>query len=146
MPREYQVKRNNPYHLEHNLYMQVSYLVKRYHDLIVRYNNALYGGAPPADGMPRGSTTGDPTARKAAVMIELGSQIEAIDDTISEMRGKYCDTCTGEIFDAYGAVMDYGVFCYYRSEPDKDEAPSYRTWNRYRSEFAYKVAKRLNYL
>lgn len=145
MPRNYQLKRNNPYRMDHNLYMQITYMIKRYRDLILQYNGVLHGSTPPADGMPRGNETGDPTAKKAALMIELSCQITAIDDTIAELRGKYCRTCTGEIFDPYEAFLDYGVFCYYRSKPDKDEAPSYKTWKRYRAEFVYKVAKNLNY-
>lgn len=142
---DYQVRRNNPYRLEKNLYKQVTYLVKRYHNLISRCNNIIHSSPPPPDGMPKGNMTGDSTANKAARIEELQREITAIDDTIMEMRGKYSDTCTGEPFDAYESFDDYGVFCYYRSRPDKDEAPSYRTWLRYRSEFAYKVAKKLNY-
>ena len=145
MPMDYQIKRKNPYRLEHNLYKQVTYLIKRYHDLINQCNDILHNSPPPPDGMPKGNETGDPTAAKVALRLELQRQIAAIDDTISVLRCKYSDTCTGEPFDAYESFVDYGVFCYYRSRPDRDEAPSYRTWMRYKSEFVYGVSKKLHY-
>ena len=147
MPRNHQPKRNNPYWMEHNLRMQVLYLIKRYQDLIDQRNNAMYGSPAPPDGMPKGSgITGDPTQCKALVLAALSSQIEAIDQTIVELRGIYDSTCGSGLFDPYKAFKSYENFCYYRSDPNKDIAPSKITWKRYRSEFIYKVAKKLNYL
>lgn len=66
-----------------------------------------------------------------------------VNEVIAELKEKYSDTFTGEEFDAYNAFMDYSVFCYYRSRPSKDEAPSERTWRYYRSEVVYMLAKKL---
>ena len=146
MPREYQVKTNNPYHIDNtNIYRETLYIVKDYKDLLRRREQILYSSPAPPDGMPGGSGTSDPTFSKAAVLVTLESKIESIEQTISRMRGKYANTCTGEIFDAYGAFEDYGVFCYYRSRPDREIAPCIRTWKRYRSEFIWNVAKKLNF-
>ena len=78
--------------------------------------------------------------------IPSDGQKEAIEGVIDDMNVKYRATCTGEPFDAYGAYSDYRIFCYYRSNPNKDEAPSQRTWNRYRAEVIYSLAKKLKYL
>ena len=78
--------------------------------------------------------------------LPTGTPTNAIEGVLSEMTEKYKQTCTGEPFDAYGAYMDYRVFCYYRSNPKKDEAPSTRTWKRYRAEVIFLLARELKYL
>ena len=146
MARHYQPKNNNPYSLEHDLYMQMFYTIRRYPKLFERREKVLFGSPPPPDGMPSGKgETSNPTERKAVVLAQLDAEIEAIEQTIIYLKGKYSNTYTGEEFDPYEAFMDYGVFCYFRSGKGKDIAQCKRTWNRYRSEFAYLVAKKLNY-
>ena len=146
MARHYQPKNNNPYLLEHDLYMKMFYTIRRYPKLLQRRESVLYGSPPPADGMPSGKGgTSNPTERKAVVLAQLDAEIEAIEQAIIYLKGKYSNTYTGEEFDPYEAFMDYGMFCYYRSRKDRDVAPHRNTWNRYRSEFAYLVAKKLNY-
>ena len=147
MPRYYQPKRDNPYMLEDKaLYKQVFWLIMRYPALAEQRLQIMHGSPPPSDGMPNGKgTVGNPTLRKAMLLAEISGQLEAIDQTMVELSAKYEKTCTGEKFDPYEAFVDYGVFCYYRSKPGRDAAPCYRTFNRYRSEFVYKVAKKLNY-
>lgn len=127
--------------------MQILYVIRRYPTLIEERDKALYGSPPPPDGMPNGKgSTGNPTERRALKLMRTKEDIEAIEYAIIYLRSKYRDTYTGEPFDPYEAFMDYGVFCYYRSKKNKDMAPCTRTWKRYRCEFAYIVAKKLNYL
>ena len=144
--RNYQVKKDNPYYLPHDLYMQALYMIRGYKNLRQRKVDIIYGSSPPPDGMPKGRHVSNPTERKAIVLEMISLQLQAIEQTISELRGKYSRTCTGEVFDPYEAFMDYGVFCYYRSKPNRDECPARRTWTRYRSEFAYKVLKKINFI
>lgn len=143
MPRHYQVKKNNPYIMDKDVYMQMFYLIRCYPRLLGRREALLHGSPLPPDGQPRGSGTSNPTEQKAMMLCTIGTQIEAIEQTIVYMRGKY--STPERDFDAYEAFMDYGVFCWYRSKPSKDMAPCKKTWYRYRSEFAYHVAKKLNY-
>lgn len=143
LPRHYQIKKNNPYIMDRDIYMQMFYLIRCYPRLLDRREALLYGSPPPPDGQPRGSGTGNPTEQKAVILCTIDTQIEAIEQTIVYMRGKY--STPEQDFDAYEAFMDYGVFCWYRSKPSKDMAPCKKTWYRYRSEFAYHVAKKLNY-
>lgn len=147
MPRYYQPKKGNPYILDDKaLYKQVFWLIMRYPTLIEQRQRIIHGSPPPPDGMPNGKgTAGDPTQRKAMLLAEISSQLEAIDQTIVELSAKYERTCTGDKFDPYEAFVDYGAFCGYRSKPGRDCAPCYRTFNRYRSEFVYGVAKKLYY-
>ena len=137
MPRHYQIKKNNPYIMDRDIYMQMFYLIQCYPRLLDRREALLYGSPPPPDGQPRGSGAGNPTEQTAVILCTIDTQ------TIVYMRGKY--STPEQDFDAYEAFMDYGVFCWYRSKPSKDMAPCKKTWYRYRSEFAYHVAKKLNY-
>lgn len=143
--RNYIPKKNNPYSMPHDTYMMMYYMIRSYRKISEQREMLLYGSPPPPNGMPRSGTTSDPTADKAVVLSTLGGQIHAVVQVVAELRAKYQNTCTGEPFDPYEAFMDYGVFCYYRSSPNKDMSPSVRTWHRYRSEFAYNLAKKLNY-
>lgn len=143
--RNYQQKKSNPYYMPHDVYMQALYKIKGYHELVRRRQKILHSSPPPPDGMPRGTLSSNPTEKKALVLAVIDADLEAIEQAIIELQGKYSKTCTGEEFDAYEAFMDYGVFCYYRSKPRRDEGPHRSTWNRYRSEFAYLVMKKLNY-
>lgn len=143
--RNYQCKKNNPYYMPHDIYMQALYKIKGYRNLVRRREKILYGSPSPPDGMPRGNGSSNPTEQKALVLAVINADLEAIEQTIIELQGKYSKTCTGEEFDAFEAFMDYGVFCYFRSDPQRDECPHRSTWNRYRSEFAYLVMKKLNF-
>lgn len=144
MPRNYQCKKNNPYRLPHNLYMQMLYLIGSYKQLLERREKVQYGDRPLFDGQPKGSTISKPTEKKALTLIVIDGQIEAIEQVMFELQVKYANTYTGERFEPLEAFRDYGTFCYFRSKKGKKQAPSAKTWNRYRSEFAYKVAKKLN--
>lgn len=145
MPRNYQLKKHNPYHMDKDIYMQMFYLIRSFPNLIERRETVLYGSAQPSDGMPKGNKTSDPTQDKAIKLSTIDEQIKAIEQVIMYLNGKYSPTYTGGEFMAYEAFADYGVFCYFRSKPCKDEAPTTKTWYRYRSEFAYYLAKELNY-
>ncbi len=145
MARNYQAKKANPYYIEHDIYMQIYYMIRGYPVLKKRREEILYAASPVPDGQPRGNKTSNPTEKKALVLYTVNEQIMAVEETIKTLADKYHITCMGEAFDPYQAFMEYEVFCRYRSNPDKDMAPCRRTWNRYRCEFAYLVAKKLNY-
>ena len=146
MAGEYQTRRKSPYRIESdNLYRAVLYIIRDYKDMLERREKILYGSPAPPDGLPGSGALSDPTYQKAAILAELDGKIFAIEQTAHDMRVKYADTYTGEPFDSYAAFLDYSIFCYFRSRPDCDMAPSYRTWQRYRSEFVWNVAKKCNF-
>lgn len=126
--------------LPHDLYMQMLYLIRSYPELIKRREELLHSSPRPLDGQPRGSGTSDPTADKAVVLARIDEQIQAVEAADDfQMRARY-----GQAFDAYGAFMSYPVFCRYGSSPERDMAPCKKTWYRYRTDFEYMVAKKLN--
>lgn len=146
MQEHYQAKHNNPYYIyDKNIYMQMIYMIKDYPELKKRRERILHGSPDPPDGQPKGTKPSNPTEQKALILCTIDAQIKAIEQVIIELRSKYSKTYTGETFDAYEAFMDYGVFCYYRSKPGRDTAPCDKTWRRYRQEFVYKLAKKINY-
>lgn len=147
MPRDYQLKRTNPYHIDNaNIYREVLYIIKDYYNLLSKRLQILMESPAPADGMPGGNGISDPTFAKAKRLYPIENKLKAIEGTVELLTEKYKDTCTGEKMDAYRCFIDYPTFCYFRSRPTRDEAPSTRTWMRYRSEFVWNVAKKLNYL
>ena len=144
--KDYIPKKNNKYYIGNKyLYKQVLYTVLGYNDMIKRREQILYSSPPPPDGLAHSNSMGDTTAKKAIALSTIDTQLKAIEQVITELNGKYSNTYTGEEFDAYEAFKDYGVYCWYRSRKNTDKAPCERTWKRYRSEFIYKVAKKLNY-
>ena len=145
LPKEYQPKRNNSHYMNHNIYMQMKYLLENYPNLKEQRERLLYGSPAPADGLPKGNNIGNPTEQKALVLCTIDGQIKAIEQVIFELQAKYSKTYTGKPFNAYKAFLDYSEFCLYRSKRNKDTAPCKRTWQYYRSEFTYKLAKKLNY-
>lgn len=132
--RDYQLIKNNPWYIENaNIRREVRYIIQDYKNLLKQRNRLISGGTElPEHGK--------------AILIMTEMKLRAIEETISEMRGKYADTYTGEKFDAYAAFEDYEVFCYYRSKPRKNEAPSKRTWAYYRAEFKWNVAVQMNFI
>ncbi len=132
--RDYQLIKNNPWYIENaNIRREVRYIIQDYKNLLKQRNKLINGGTE----LPE---------RGKAILIMTEMKLRAIEETTSEMCSKYADTYTREEFDAYAAFEDYEVFCYYRSNPCKDEAPSKRTWAYYRAEFKWNVAVRMNFI
>ncbi len=136
--RDYVPKKNNQYYIEDKyLYKQVLYMVLGYDDMLRRKKRIPCGKNHCLNNSPQGDT------EMGLSMTDV--QLKAVGQVIMELNAKYENTYTGEEFDAYEAFKDYGVYCWYRSRKNTDKAPCERTWKRYRSEFVYKVAKKLNY-
>lgn len=134
--KDYIPKKNNKYYIENlYLYKQVLYTILQYDSIKKRREQLTYK-----------SSFGNDTASEELKLSAIDTQLQAVEQVIVELNGKYSKTYTGEEFDAYEAFKDYGVFCWYRSNKKTDKAPCERTWKRYRSEFVYKVAKELNYI
>ncbi len=146
MPRDYQIKTNNQYYIENNnIYRETLYIIRNYKGLLRQREQILYGSPVPPDGMPKGNLTSDATFFKASVLSTVETKIKAIEQTIAQMKEKYSNTYEGNEFDAYASFDSYGKFCEYRSRPNRDLAPHRKTWSRYRAEFVWNVAKKLNY-
>lgn len=124
--RHYQCKKNNPYHLPHNLYMRMLYLIRDYSRLQEeRMDIILSGGA--GDGQPRASTPGNPTESKALRLLKTSDHCNAVESALKEIpkeyrRGVFNNICYGSVF--------------------PDDA-AYSTYKRWRQRFIYNVALKL---
>lgn len=144
MARNYQLKRNNRYYMPHDLYMRVQYIIKGYDRLKKDYMDILYSSPPPPDGMPRGNENGSPTERKALKLEQIGQELEAIDQSCVEIRGKYSGK-TDEEFDPIKAYWSYDYFNYvHKRKNEGDLGPSRRTWNYYKAMLSGLIAQKLN--
>ena len=144
MPRNYQLKRNNPYKMRHNLYMQTLYIIKDYEGLRAERINLLYQGTQPSDGQPKGNMTSDPTQDKAIRMAEIDAKLKAIEQADMLLRGEYSSR-TYDDFDPLEALENEAYFNYMHLRRNKDDTgPSNITWKRFRGKFVYLVAKNLN--
>ena len=144
MPRNYRPKQIERL-LPHNVYMQVIYIIKDYHRMRQERQNILFS-TQSHDGQPRGSQTSDTTAAKAVKLAALADRIDGVDRAIHDTNALYADKVKRddvEQFDALDAFADYGTFCYMLYNPAQETQPAYRTWNRFKSAFAYKVAENL---
>lgn len=144
--RHYQNKRKNPYFLPHNVYMQMLYIINDYNRLCKERLEILYSSPPPSDGQPRGGNISDTTAAKAIRLAKVDEETHCIDDVLNELRGEYSAKTYVE-FNPYIAFDDEGYFNYMHKRDENnpnDIGPSNRTWKRYRSKLAFKLAKKLS--
>lgn len=141
--RNYQTKKNNPYYIPHNVYMQVLYKIKDYERLKQEQREILHASPPPLDGMPRGKGVGDPTMAKAVRLANLSRQIEAIEESMAEMTGRWSGRVY-EGFDCYKAFFNEAYFNYMHIREDESDAgPSRRTWNNFKSQLSIRIAQKL---
>lgn len=89
MSKIYQPKCDN--WIEHNVYMQIIFIIRDYDRMIEEYRDLLEESPNPPDGQPRGSGTGDPTARKVFKAVNISDKIKAIDKAIEYTPKEYCD-------------------------------------------------------
>lgn len=143
MSSNYQRKKSK-YVLPGNVYMQIKYRIKDYDRLLRDKTNILYGGASASNGMPRGCETSDPTQDKAIKIAYIDRELDAIDQSVIEIRGEYSKKVY-ENFDPIKAYWNYDYFNYMfvRTKEDSN-GPCRRTWSYFKGKFSYKIAKRLN--
>lgn len=128
------------------VHMRVKALLKDYQRMCSMKNDLLYGSMAPLDGMPRGVTSGNPTAQKAIKLAALSREITAIDQTCMLMRGEYSGK-TYEDFDPLKAYWSYDYYNYQHIRTTQQtHGPSTRTWHRYKDKFTMIIAKKLNFL
>ena len=116
--RDYQRQNNNPYRLDHELWMQTLWLMRRYDRLIEEYNLRIDEGmSPDPESLPAGKSnrTGDPTSLRAMKLAEISKQIMAIDKaklTIPEeyMNGVWNNIMTTERYPGDADPRTYGTY------------------------------------
>ena len=131
--RDYQRLTRNPYRLEHGLWMQTLWLIRRYEHLKDEYNLRIDEGMSPDTGVvPSGKTnkTGDPTSLKAMKLAEISKQIMAIEKSKSMIPEEY-------IRGVWNNIMVGAPY-------PRDADP--RTYGRYKSRFVYMVAENMGWI
>ena len=131
--------------VERSVYYRVKALLRDYNRLCRERLNILYGSPAPSDGMPRGGCERSPTEDKAVRLAVINADLEAIEQSAAEMRGKYSGRVLDE-WDPVKAYWDYGYFNYIHIQADPSSAgPSRSTWTRYKYDLTRKIAEKKKY-
>ena len=127
LPRNYQITKNNPYLLPHNLYMRVLYIIRDYDRMKDEYQEILQLSPPALTGVPGSRELTDPTGDKAIRLAMISGEMHAVDQALMDIPREYRQGLMRNI--------KYG-----------DNYPNtahYNTWRYNKYKFCYKVAKRL---
>lgn len=110
--RDYQRIKNNPYYLPREVYRLTLSFIRSYPHLKAELDAALNESAAPPDGMPRGSTTGDPTANRAAKIEPLTNDIRLIESSLAVVPDEYAKPILDSIiyYKAYPIWADRSTF------------------------------------
>ena len=127
MSRDYQPHKNNPYILPRSLYLMTLAFIRDHHRKKEEYKALCEKSPPPADGLPRGSATGNPTEHLGLRRLELSIAISAVEDALQSIPEEYRKGV-------------YANIVLYQRYPDDAEP---RTYRRYKAKFIYKVAKNM---
>lgn len=128
--RHYQRTKNNPHLLPHNVYMQCLYAVRDYDRMKKEMQDILFASPGASDGMPRGSTIGNPTSNKAIKRESLQQRCEAIEQALLMIPLEYRRGVMNNILYQCGYPADAG------------EA----TYQRWRQRFLHHVAENSNFI
>lgn len=126
--RNYQRKRQNPYLLPHNVYMQVLYLIRDY-DRMQQVRADILNGSAPHDGTPH-TAHGNPTESKAIKLASLDHRCEQINAAIASVPREYRKAVWENI-------------C--RRAPYPSDAGE-ATYKRWRCRFVWQVAKNMDFI
>ena len=149
MPIEYQPKKSG-YVLPQTVYMRVKYTLKDYERVRALREKLMHGGLGGTVHRALGAANeGDPTGNKAIMLASLNTEVEAIERTLHDIAAVYANRITRDdvqYFDALGAFMDYGLFCYMLCDPITGRQPCRQTWQNYKCMLAYHIALNLGYI
>lgn len=127
MSRDYQPIKNNPYYLPKPLYRMTLAFIRDHQRKQEEYRTICDMSPPPADGLPRGSASGNPTERLGIRRMELSTAIDAVEAALLAIPEEY----------RKGVYQNIVSFKRY---PD-DANP--RTYRRHKAKFVYKVAEKM---
>ena len=124
--REYQKKKNNPYHLPHELYMQVLYLVRDYARVKAARDDILHG-TPQRSGPPIAGHS-SPTENKALRLYALGNECDAVEKALASIPKEYRRGVWENVVRRVPYPADAGA----------------ETYGRWRRRFLYRTAQNLH--
>lgn len=125
--RDYQPKKNNKYLLPGTLYKLTLQLIRDHERKKTVYNNIPDESKQRSDGMPRGSSMGNPTQNDGIRLAEMKDTIDAVENALAEIpeeyrRGVWENIVRGK-----------------RYPDDADRA----TYSRHKRKFIYNVARNM---
>lgn len=126
--RNYQLKKNNPYKLPHNLYMRMLYLVRDYERIRSEREDVIHN-SPVHDGQPH-SELSNPTEAKGIKLAMLDSECMAVEKALNSIPPEY----------RKGVLRN---ICYGEPYPYTAHRNTYSNW---RIKFLHSIAKNLNIL
>lgn len=85
--------------IPHNQYMQTIFFIRSYYELKQQHDDILDESSAPADGQPRGTKTGDPTAQKAIRAERLYNDMVIIERGIKAIPEQYRDVVWRNVVD-----------------------------------------------
>ncbi|MCQ4637138.1 hypothetical protein NE619_10410 [Anaerovorax odorimutans] len=118
------------YQLPRAVRMQVIWLVRDYERMKLEYDNAIWTGCGPMDGLPRGNRIGNPTERDALKRIDLSKRIEAIEQALNTVPEEYRKGVWDNLVDRAKYPIDAGS----------------ATYARHKGKFLYRIAKNLYFI
>lgn len=110
------------------IYKRTLDTIRGYDAMVEEMKDLAYSDAP-ADGMPRGTDTGDPTYSAASRRARLSREVEAINAAVETVRPEYREVAFKSLKDAMPLYKIPGAEY---AHPD--------TWTRYRQQIIYYTA------
>lgn len=111
--RHYQPKKNNPYRLPHNVYMQCLYAVRDYDRLCKEREELLYS-SPAHDGQPTAPGISDPVASIVMRREAISKQCEDVEQALIQVPEEYRRGVMNNILYQCGYPLDAGEATYKR--------------------------------
>lgn len=127
--RNYQLKKNNPYRLDQNLYMRMIYIVRDYHRMKELINDVA-GGFPVSSSPASNGQYADPTLSRTIKIERISEECTAIEKALEQIPQEYRK-----------AIFDN--ICFGNPYPLYADASTYSRW---RGRFLYYIANKLLYI
>ena len=149
MPSEYQPRKSG-YALPHTVLMRVKYALRDYERMRSMREQVMHGGfGGTVHKAQRGPVVSDQTGDKAVMLAAVSGEVEAIERALHDVGATYANSIKRadvNHFDALGAYVDFGLFCYLLCDPKTDKQPCRQTWQNFKTVLAYHVALNLGYI
>lgn len=136
----YPSKKDRYYIEDKHIYLMVKNMILSYDELCKQKCNIQHGAPPPSDGMPKRDAVGNPIEDKVIRSATVSDIVNAITQVCYTIRTIHT------IDKPLKAFYSYPYFSTAYSKRTKTIAPCERTWIRYRNEFVWRVAKKLNFV
>lgn len=136
----YPSKKDKYYIDDKYIYLMVKNMILSYDELCKQKYSIMHGTAPISDGMPKGNNQINPMEAKLERSETISDVLNAINKVCYTMRTIHA------IEKPLKAFCSYPYFSIAYSKRTKTISPCERTWIRFRNEFIFRVARKLNFV